>query len=130
MGSKGHGTIITGAGAQGDARVYVSSNDGDENYSANQEAPVVNDTGATLVEGQIVELEFINGQLKATGLTTRGQGNVLEDGGYIQITDSGNTGLSGTVAISTSNGENAGWGGTSDVYFGNVDGEAAYLGES
>lgn len=129
MGNKGHGTIISSAEAQGDARVYVSDNGGDSNYSANEEVSIINGTSQNISEGEVVELEFIDGQLQATGLASRGQGNVLEDGGYIQITNPGNTGLSGTVAISSTNGENEGWGGQTGVYFGNVEGNASYFGE-
>lgn len=130
MGQKGHGTVISGAEAQGDLRIYISDN-GSGGYSAGEQANVVNATSASISEGRVVELELVDGVLKATGLSNRGSGMVLEGGSHIQVSNAGGTGLSGAVSVSSAYGStNEGWDEGATAYFGNVNGEAAYLDES
>lgn len=128
MAGKGHGTILTGSSAQGNARVYVIDNSLAES-AAGSEIDVINETGSSISEGQILTLEG-GSTIVGSTLGSRGRGSVNADGTKLTVTDSGDTGLSGTVTISSSYGDNDGWGGTLQVHFANVNGEAAFLGNS
>ena len=129
MSGKGHGTLITGSSAQGNARVYVTDTGAAESYQAGQEYDILNDTGSTISAGQIVEIGGSDASLVASTIGTRGRGSVNDDGDQLTITDPGDTGLSGTISISGTYGENDGWGGARNVRFSNVNGQAAYLGD-
>lgn len=128
QGGKGHGTIIVGSGAQGNGRAYVISTDAAESYNSQTELDIVNATNSSVSAGQIVELDSVNSIVEATSFGTRGTGSVDDGGTKVTVTDPGDTGLSGTVSIDFSHGENEGWGGSRSVKFANVDGKAAYLG--
>ena len=128
-GNKGHGTVLSGSSAQGNARVYVTSNGGAESYEMNTEYDVLNNTNSSVAEGQIVEIDGDSISLVASNFGSRGIGSVNDDGDQLTVTNGGDTGLSGTISISMEYGDNEGWGGTRQVYFSNVNGQAAYLGD-
>lgn len=130
MGGKGHGTVLIGSSAQGNARVFVIENSQAESSSTGTEEDVLNETGSTISEGQILSLDSGENSLVGSSLGARGTGAVNADGDQMTVTDAGDTGLSGTVSISTDFGNNDGWGGILQVWFANVDGKAAYLGDS
>lgn len=126
----GHGTLTSGADAEGDGEGYVSNNGGSTNYPAGEIIEnVYNATGGAVVAGDVVILDWdaTNSRVEATQLGTRAVGNVSAAGDTITITTSGDTGLDGTVNISTEYGDNSGFEGQEDVSCGNVNGEAAYL---
>lgn len=127
-GGKGHGTVIVGSSAQGNGRAFVISSGAAESYTSQTEIDIVNETNSTVSAGQIVELDSVNSIIQATTFGSRGTGSVNDDGTKVTVTDPGDTGLSGTVSINFSHGENEGWGGSRSVKFANVDGQAAYLG--
>jgi len=128
---KGHGTVLSGSSAQGNARVYVISNGGNSAFEAGVEYDVVNATDQTISPGEIVYLDLnASSSLEAYGVGARGRCNLNEDGNMATITDAGDTGLSGTIAVNFNYGDNEGWGGATDVAISNVSGEAAYLGDA
>ncbi len=126
---KGRGTIITGSSAQGDAQLYVIDNGGHDGYQSGIQSSALNDTGQSISPGQIVELEYRDTGIVVTGIAQRAIGKVDENGETMTVTNSNDSGLSGTIAISFEFGENEGWGGATEVYFANVDGSASYLDE-
>ena len=127
MGQKGHGTILAGADAQGDARAWVTNNGGEESYEYDCERDIINSSGETIEPGQVVFLEVQGSSLIAVSLGGRAKGNVSSDGQSFTVTDAGQTDLSGTIEISSSHGNNDGFGGATDVTASNINGQAAYL---
>ncbi len=125
----GNGTLITATDGQDNCSLYVSNNDGSSYYVSGREYNAVNKTGAALSEGEVVEVEWSvkKGELQVTATATKAVGSIDAAGGTFTVADGGNTSLSGSVSISSTHGDNEGWGGASNVYCGNVDGEAAYL---
>lgn len=127
MGQKGHGSVVTGADAQGDARVFVSNNGSGEGYDYNVEINIVNITNSSIDVGQVVYLEYDGSNVVATGTAGRAVGDISADGQHFIVTDPGNTDLSGTIKISSTHGNNDGYGGATGITASNVNGEAAYL---
>lgn len=127
MGQKGHGTVINGADAQGDARVFVSNNGDGTHYESNTELTIVNSTGQNIEPGQVVYLDYDGSNVVADGMASRAVGDVSSDGVNFTVTDPGNTDLSGTTKVSTTHGNNDGYGGATGITAGNINGEAAYL---
>lgn len=126
----GHGTLISSTAGQDDGLVAVDNNGGSSDYNVGDHESL-NHAGQSLSPGDVVEVDWDSTERKVeiTKVGNRAQGNVNEEGTQITITSSGDTELSGTVNISSTHGENEGWGGTTGVYCGNVNGEAAYLSE-
>jgi len=122
----GHGTILIGADGQDNATIYVNDNGGSEHY-AKGEHECLNDSGTTVEVGDVVFCDWENDRLCATGKGVPATGTVSSSGTRFRVTDAGDTGLSGDIAIAENYGENQGFGGESDVSASNVNGEAAYL---
>ncbi len=123
----GHGTVVSGADAQGTCTIYVSDNGGSGDYSAGSEQSVVNNTGGTLNPGNVVVIDWNGEAIQANATGAPAKGDVDSAGRRLTIVDSGDTGLSGTINISSSYGNNSGFNGETDINCGNVNGEASYL---
>lgn len=124
----GHGTIINTTTGQDGGSLCVDDNEGSENYKAETQ-DAYNATGGTVEQGDVVSVEWNSdeGRLEMTAVGTKATGDVSEDGTSITITNSGDTALSGTIAISSSNGENEGFAEARNITCGNINGEASYL---
>lgn len=120
----GHGTLISSADAQGEATIWVNDTDGNTEYTTG-ECSCDNNTGSNLEAGAVVSCEYDGGVCVLAELAAA-SGTVSADGRTFRITDSGGTGLTGTINISTSHGSNEGWAGE-NAKASNVNGEAAYL---
>lgn len=123
----GHGIVLTSTNGQDDASLCVDSNGGSEGFDVGTQ-DAVNVSGKTLTVGDVVECDWNddNRRLEITKMGTKASGEVNEEGTQINISDSGDTQLSGTVNVSSEYGENEGWAG-SNACCGNVNGEASYL---
>ena len=124
----GHGTVIAGSSGQDDASVAVDNNGGSSNYDKRIQT-AYNNSGGTVNAGDVVIVDWDgdNERVQITGIGKKATGSVASSGDRITITDSGDTALSGTVTISSSYGENEGWGGAENVNCGNVEGDGSYL---
>jgi hypothetical protein len=126
----GHGTIITSTQGQDDCSIYVDYNEGSGYYDTGTQ-DAVNKTGGTVNQGDVVDVDWSSkkNELQITRVGTQATGDVNSAGTVFNVSDGGDTALSGMVNISSTHGENEGWGGGQDVRCGNVNGEAAYLSE-
>ncbi len=126
----GHGTMLSTSSGQDTASIAIDNTGGASGYDVGTQA-AVNYTGSTVNAGDVVETEWDSEkeELQITRASSRATGNVNEEGTSLTITDSGDTALSGTISISTKNGENEGYAGASGVTCGNVDGDASFLAE-
>ncbi len=125
----GHGTLITGQDAQGVCSVYVSDNGGDNKIKANSTQDAIVQDGVSAEKGDVVDLGWSESKNSITveGIGTRATGDVNSGGTKISITKSGDTSLSGDIAISSTYGSNSGFNSQKGITCGNVDGEAAFL---
>lgn len=124
MAQSGHGTVITGSVAQGDARVHVNNNGGSSSYEAGYEQDVINETGSTLTPGQVVFLTWNGSHLTATSIGQRASGSVSSNGGTFIVSDPGDTDLHGEAEVV---GGYDGFGGESSVTCADIGGAASYL---
>jgi hypothetical protein len=131
----GHGTVMTGTSAQGNAQVYVSSSDS-QSYAVGIANGVLNSSGGSLVAGDVVNLAWdaaLNsgqGGIKITSKGARGRGTVNGTSTKVQSTTTvGITDLPTTnITISTTYPSSGNSGFSSQtVYFGNVEGKASHL---
>lgn len=124
----GHGTVINGDDGQGNAEIYVITSGGNGYYQVGINT-AHNDSGKTLTQGEIVitDWDVPNYRITITTTGNRATGSVSADGTKFTVTDAGDTSLSGKVTISTTYGQNSGFGGQSNIKAGNVEGQAAYL---
>jgi hypothetical protein len=131
----GHGTILSGTAAQGNAQVYVSSSDS-QSYSTGIANSVLNSSGGSLVAGDVVCLSWdaaLNsgqGGIKITAKGARGRGTVNGTSTKVQTTTTvGDTSLpTSSITISTTYPSSGNSGFSNQVvYFGNVEGKASHL---
>lgn len=130
MGKGGaHGSVVQSNDGQGNSLVYVHNNGGDENISVGHTESAVNQSGGELQEGDVALLAWDseNSQIVITAKGVRATGDVPAEGTTINITNGGDSDLQGEVTISTTHGNNDGYGGASGVRCANVGGKAAYL---
>ena len=124
MSQSGHGTLITGSIAQGDARVHVNSTGGAAEYEAGYEQDCINETGTTITAGQVVFLDWNGSNLIASSVGSRAKGSVSSNGSIFSVSDGGDTGLDGDVDIASGY---DGFGGVPDVTCAKVGETASYL---
>ncbi|MEM0999698.1 MAG: hypothetical protein AAGN35_21750 [Bacteroidota bacterium] len=124
MAYSGHGTVISGGQAQGDARVHVNSNGGDTHYESGVDYDAINNTSENIEPGQVVFLEWDGAHVSVASIGKRAVGDVSANGTFITITDPGDTGLEGEVDISSGYDS---FGGATEVSCADMDGAASYL---
>lgn len=124
MALTGHGTVVNGSVAQGDARVHVNNNGGSSHYEAGYEQDVINETGTTLTSGQVVFLTWNGSNLTVTGTGKRASGSVSSNGSTFIVSDPGDTDLNGEAEIA---GGYDGYGGEAAVTCADIGGAASYL---
>lgn len=122
----GHGSIILDDDGEGSSMVYVHNNGGNSNYSTGFHT-AENQSGETLVPGDVVFVDWGGSGIIIKELGNRAIGNVSAEGTQIAIVEAGDTDLSGTVDISETYGDNGGFGGQNGVTCANVNGEAEFL---
>jgi hypothetical protein len=124
MAQSGHGTLITGSIAQGDARVHVNNNGGAAEYEAGYEQDCINETGTTIAAGQVVFLDWNGSNLVASSVGTRATGSVSSNGTIFTVSNPGDTGLRGDVDVASGY---DGFGGVGNVTCAKVGETASYL---
>lgn len=126
----GHGTVINTDDGQGNCQAYISSNGGNSGIECNCIQTVANQSGKSFSTGQIACIDLVDGAVTATSQGSRGRGTVNAGGNKLTVSSAGNTdftqGATVTIDTSGSYGNNSGFN-NATVYFGNVNGLAAYL---